>query len=154
LIVHTHTSECYTPTKEYDYIPSGNFRTQNSGVNVVKVGETLKVFLESNQFKVIQDTTYHDYPKYSGSYDRSLATVEKNLKENSNIEMVIDLHRDAVSNNNEFRPVVNIANRDAAQLMFVVGTNGGGLKHDEWKENLKLAIKIQEKANELYPRTI
>ena len=35
--------------------------------------------------------------------------------------------------------------------MFVIGTDGGGLKHDKWKKNLKLAIKIQEKANEMYP---
>lgn len=36
-------------------------------------------------------------------------------------------------------------------MMFVIGSNGGGSKHDNWNENLKLAIKIQEKANELYP---
>ena len=28
---------------------------------------------------------------------------------------------------------------------------GGGLKHDNWKSNLQFAIKIQQKANELYP---
>lgn len=154
LIVHTHTSESYTPTEKYNYTASGNFRTQNSRVNVVKVGETLKNFLENYQFNVIQDTTYHDYPKYSGSYTRSLATIEKNLNENPNIEIVIDLHRDAISSNDEFRPVANINGEEAAQLMFVVGTNGGGLKHDDWEENLKLAIKIQEKANEVYPRFI
>ena len=35
--------------------------------------------------------------------------------------------------------------------MFVIGTNGGGLSHPNWQKNLKLAIKIQEKANEMYP---
>lgn len=35
--------------------------------------------------------------------------------------------------------------------MFVVGTDGGGLNHPNWNQNLKLAIKIQEKANEMYP---
>ena len=38
-----------------------------------------------------------------------------------------------------------------AQLMFVVGTDGGGLEHPNWKQNLKVAVKIQEKANEMYP---
>ena len=28
---------------------------------------------------------------------------------------------------------------------------GGGLEHPNWRQNLKLAIKIQEKANEMYP---
>ena len=35
--------------------------------------------------------------------------------------------------------------------MFVIGTDGGGLKHDNWKNNLKFAVKIVEKGNELYP---
>ena len=28
---------------------------------------------------------------------------------------------------------------------------GGGNKHDNWNINLKFAVKIQEKANEMYP---
>ena len=35
--------------------------------------------------------------------------------------------------------------------MFVIGTNGGGLEHPNWVQNLKMAVKIQEKANEMYP---
>ena len=35
--------------------------------------------------------------------------------------------------------------------MFVMGTDGGGLEHPNWLNNFKLAIKIQEKANEMYP---
>ncbi len=35
--------------------------------------------------------------------------------------------------------------------MFVIGTNGGGLYHPNWQKNLKLAVKIQETAEELYP---
>lgn len=35
--------------------------------------------------------------------------------------------------------------------MFVVGTNGGGLWHPNWNQNLKFAVKVQEKAEEMYP---
>lgn len=52
-----------------------------------------------------------------------------------------------------YGPSIKINNEQVAQLMFVIGTNGGGLKHDNWQSNLKFAIKIQEKANEMYPRT-
>ncbi len=38
-----------------------------------------------------------------------------------------------------------------AQLMFVIGTDGGGSEHPNWVQNLKVAVKIQEKANEMYP---
>ena len=35
--------------------------------------------------------------------------------------------------------------------MFVMGSNGGGLNHPNWQTNLKFAVKIQQKANEMYP---
>ena len=65
--------------------------------------------------------------------------------------MVIDLHRDALGSNSQYAPRVKIGEEVVAQLMFVIGTNGGGLEHSNWERNLKIAIKIQEKANEMYP---
>ena len=35
--------------------------------------------------------------------------------------------------------------------MFVIGTDGSGLEHNNWVQNLRFAIKVQEKANEMYP---
>ena len=35
--------------------------------------------------------------------------------------------------------------------MLVIGTDGGGLEHPNWVENLKIAVKIQETANQMYP---
>ena len=48
---------------------------------------------------------------------------------------------------NEYAPSVKINDMYAAQLMFVIGTDGGGLEHPNWLQNLKIAVKIQEKAN-------
>ena len=53
--------------------------------------------------------------------------------------------------NSNYAPCVKIGDETVAQLMFVIGTDGGGLEHTNWNRNLKLAIKIQEKANEMYP---
>ena len=50
-----------------------------------------------------------------------------------------------------YAPTVKIGEEYAAQMMFVMGSNGGGNEHPYWKDNLKFVIKIQEKANELYP---
>lgn len=50
-----------------------------------------------------------------------------------------------------YAPTVKIGDEYAAQLMFVIGSNGAGSEHPNWNENLKFAIKIQEKANEIYP---
>ena len=150
VIYHTHTCESYTKTEKYTYKSSGNFRTADLNYSVARVGEELKKYLDKYGFNVIHNKTYHDYPKYNGSYTRSLETIEKILK-TSKASLVIDLHRDALGSNSKYAPSVKINGEEAAQLMFVIGTDGGGLKHDKWKKNLKLAIKIQEKANEMYP---
>ncbi len=151
LIFHTHTCESYTQTKENSYIESGNFRTTDLNYTVSKVGDELTKNLINKNFNVIHDTTYHDYPAYTGSYTRSLLTVKGILEKNPGIQTIIDLHRDAVGSQSSYGPAVKIGEERVAQIMFVIGTDGGGLEHPNWKNNLKYAIKIQQKANELFP---
>ena len=150
LIFHTHTCESYTATEQFNYTQTGTYRTTDLNYNVARVGMELKNQLISYNYNVIHDTTYHDYPAYSGSYGRSLTTVQNLLTQNQNTDVVIDLHRDAIGDYS-YAPTVKIGDDYAAQLMFVIGTDGGGLEHPNWNQNLKFAIKIQEKANELYP---
>lgn len=150
IIYHTHTCESYTPTEANQYEASGNYRTTDLNYNVVRVGTELTNNLRSLGFNVYHDTTFHDYPAYTGSYTRSLSTI-KNIISNNDSEFIIDLHRDALGNNSDYGPSVKIGDEIAAQVMFVMGTDGGGLEHTNWINNLKLAIKIQEKANEMYP---
>lgn len=106
--------------------------------------------LKEKGYEAIQDETVHDYPSYNGAYKASLATVEKRLNEKS-YDFVIDIHRDAISSNYNFKPTVEINGESVAKLMFVIGTDASGLKHDEWMQNLKLAIMIQNRAEEMYP---
>lgn len=150
LIYHTHTCESYTPSSLYNYTMTGNYRTNDSNFNMIRVGNELNKYLTQKGFNVIHDGTYHDYPSYSGSYDRSYITATDILYDN-NIELVFDIHRDAVGEGTTYGPTVMIGDKRVAQIMFVIGTNGGGLEHPNWQENLKIAIKIQSKANELYP---
>lgn len=150
LIFHTHTCESYTPCEEYPYTMTGNYRTTNAKYNMIRIGEELSSLLKAKGFSVVHSLDMHDYPSYSGSYDRSLATVESLLNGKST-ELVLDLHRDAVGAGDTYGPTVNINGESVAQLMFVIGTDGGGLEHPNWLNNLKVAIQIQEKANKLYP---
>lgn len=150
LIFHTHTCESYTATPNFMYEQTGTYRTTNLNYNVARVGLELKNQLNSYGYNITQDTTYHDYPAYSGSYGRSLTTVENLLNQNTNTDVVIDLHRDAIGDYS-YAPTVQIGDESAARLMFVIGTDGGGLEHQNWNQNLKFAVKLQEKANELYP---
>ena len=149
-IFHTHTCESYTPTEQYNYQQTGNFRTTDLNYSVARVGDELTNHLMGYGFNVIHDKTYHDYPAYTGSYTRSKTTVENILKSNPS-DIIIDLHRDAIGSKSNYDPSVKIGDDTAAQLMFVIGTNGGGLYHPNWQSNLKFAIELQQKANEIYP---
>ena len=150
LIFHTHTCESYTSSEKYKYKPTGNFRTTDKNYSVVRVGRELEKYLKQYGYKIIHDESYHDYPSYNGSYSNSLKTVTKLLEKNKNTDIVLDLHRDAIGDNT-YAPTVKIGDEYAAQLMFVIGGNGSTIKHEEWQKNLKFAVKIQKKANELYP---
>lgn len=151
VLFHTHSCESYTPSETYTYTPTGNFRTTDLNFTVTRVGTELENYLKQYNYNVIHDTSYHDYPAYNGSYTRSLATVE-NILQTTPSDIVIDVHRDAIGSRSDYAPTVKIGENDvAAQIMFVVGTNNGGLWHPNWNQNLKFAIKIQEKAEELYP---
>ena len=150
LIFHTHTCESYTSSEKYSYEQNGNFRTTDLNFSVAKVGDELSNQLMSYGFNVTHDKTYHDYPAYSGSYARSLTTVQNIINSGYAADIVIDIHRDAIADST-YAPKVKIGDEYASQLMFVIGTNGSGLEHDNWIQNLKFAIEVQEKANEMYP---
>lgn len=151
IIYHTHTCESYTETDKNRYKPSGNYRTTNLKYSVVRVGDELTKELKKLKFKVTHNNTKHDYPAYTGSYSRSLETIEKILEKQKDTEIIFDLHRDAVGNKGGYAPTVEINGEKVAQIMFVIGTNDGGGKHPNWKNNLKFAVKVQEKGNEMYP---
>ena len=150
VIYHTHTCESYTPTEQYQYTASGNFRTIDLNFSVSRVGDELEKWLSTYGCTVIHDRTYHDYPAYNGSYSRSFVTAQNVLSTNQDADIVIDLHRDAIADET-YGPRVKIGDEYVSQLMFVIGTDGANSAHTNWLQNLKFAIKVQQKANELYP---
>ena len=150
VIYHTHTCESYSPTEAYTYTASGNFRTIDLNYSVSRVGDELENCLNNYGCTVIHDRTYHDYPAYNGSYSRSLVTAQNVLSTNQDADIVIDLHRDAIADET-YGPRVKIGDEYVSQLMFVIGTDGSNSAHTNWLQNLKFAIKVQQKANELYP---
>lgn len=153
LIVHTHGSEAYTMPPGEEYEASGECRTTDCNYNTVRVGDELAATLEEAGLSVLHDTTLHDYPQYSGAYDRSLASINSYLEQYPTISFVLDIHRDAISDGegNMYKVVSNVAGLNAAQMTFVIGTDGGGLEHPNWRENLKLAAAVQQNLLDHYP---
>lgn len=96
ILYHTHTCESYTPTKNSQYTATGNYRTTDLNYSVARVGTELANQLTSKGYTAIHDANYHDYPAYTGSYTRSLATVKNLLASHSSVDCVFDVHRDAL----------------------------------------------------------
>ena len=145
LIIHTHATESYTMPPGAEYEASDTFRTTDTRCNMVRIGDEMAQVMSEAGLGVVHDRTLHDYPSYSGSYDRSLKAIEEYLQRYPTISFVLDVHRDAVqdANGNQFKLLCG-EDRNAAQLEFVIGSNGGGLSHEQWRENLKLACAVQE----------
>ena len=153
LILHTHGSEAYTMPPGQEYVPSSESRTLDKERNVVQVGRELTRALEAAGLTVLHDETLYDYPEYSGAYGRSLDAVNAYLAEYPTISFVLDVHRDAISDGDgtPYKVVSGVAGLNAAQMSFVIGTDGGGLEHPDWRENLKLAAAIQQRLTADYP---
>ncbi len=151
LIVHTHTTESYTDSGKTKYTASDSDRSTDSSKNMLAVGNALAEVLNNRGIKTIHDKTVHDFPAYNGSYERSKATVLANLKKYPSIKIVLDVHRDGIirADGTKVKVSCEVDGNKTAQCMLVVGTNDE-LTHDNWTENMKLACKIQNKANLMY----
>lgn len=142
LIVHTHGSESYQPTGGYK--ESSPYRTLDVGYNVVSVGDRLVQILQEGGVGVVHDRSIHDSPSYNNAYNNSREAVADYLERYPSIRLVLDIHRDSVSdtNGNQVRFVADVEGETTAQLMLVVGTDAGGLTHPDWTENMSLAVKL------------
>ena len=154
LIVHTHPTETYM-TEETDYYTEAfSSRTRQSDKNMVSVGKRVAEKLNGAGIKTLHDTTEHDYPNYTGSYSRAAKTINSYLKKYPSIKVVLDLHRDAVSSgeSDKVKLVTEIDGKKAAQVMLVMGSQSGSVTNfPNWKENLKLAVRLQQKIEQKYP---
>ena len=153
LIVHTHTTEAYMAYDAGYYNADDPSRTQDNTRNVVAVGEAIAAQLRAAGIGVIHDTTVHDSPKYTGAYDRSAATIQKNLDEYPTIKVVLDIHRDAINQSatNKLKPTTVINGRKAAQMMIIASANDSAAQpHPNWQENMRLALRLQSALHTQY----
>ena len=152
LIIHTHSSEAYSPAGLDRYDDSGGNRTQDNNYNVIRIGDELEQLLSALGLNVIHDRGVYDYPSYTGSYTKCGEAIQSYLKEHPSISIVIDLHRDALGTDDvTYKTVATETGVCASQLMFVMGTDECGLEHPNWKGNLSLALYLQNAVSKKYP---
>ena len=153
LILHSHGSEAYTPAEDDGIVWSGDHRTTDSRYNVVQAGDEITGVLSRAGISVLHDRTLYDYPNYSGAYDRSLAAIRTYQAQYPSLRFVLDIHRDAIEDaqGNEYKVVASVGEETAAQMTLVIGSDGSGLEHPDWMENLKLAAALQQDILTEYP---
>lgn len=154
LIIHTHTTEAYTPDGTDVYEPSdNNTRTLDERCNMLRVGDEMERVFTEMGLNVIHDRGVYDYPVYAGAYGRSGSAVEDYLSQYPTLKIVLDVHRDALvgSDGTVYKAVTAVDGAKTAQVMVVVGSNAGGGEHPGWEENLALAAKLQKNLDTLFP---
>jgi stage II sporulation protein P len=88
-----------------------------------------------------------DESSYNTSYNNSSAAVQKAIKKYPSLRYIIDIHRDSVTdeNGNCVSADFTYNEKNAAQMMFVVGTDEGGSGHTEWRNNLTTVLHLQDR---------
>lgn len=152
LIMHTHGTESYTQSPGHTYTATGEYRTTDSSANMLRVGKEICDILNGRGISTVHSTTLNDYPAYNGSYNRALKDIQSYVTKYPSIRLVIDIHRDAIaSGGTYYKTSADIDGAQTAQLMFVTGTDAGGLTHDGWRDNLTFQAQLHDRLNGTHP---
>lgn len=153
LIYHTHTTESYQMLDTDWFTKSYQTRSNLATRNMVRVGDEIVAQLEAAGFAVIHDTKIYD-ATYNGAYYRSEDAIEAYQKKYPQLQVLLDIHRDAIQTNDTTRikPVATINGKKAAQIMIISGCEGGGVTDfPDWRYNLRFATQLQKICEESYP---
>lgn len=137
LVIHTHATEAFGGSAD-DPAP----RSDDPAENMVAVGDAFCEALEAAGVSAVHCRDLLDGPDFSGAYDREREQILAYLRHYPTIRYVFDLHRDAVDRAGA--PVRALCEAEnAAQMMFVVGTNEKGAAHPNWQQNYGFALHLQ-----------
>ncbi|MBQ6886235.1 MAG: stage II sporulation protein P [Lachnospiraceae bacterium] len=146
LIFHTHSQEAFA-----DSVPGDESTT------IVGAGDRLTEILTNEYgYKVLHHKGEYDVGYRDDAYSKALPAIEQVLQEHPEIQVVIDLHRDAVAEGTKL--VTEIQGRPTAKFMFFNGlsyTNQTGaigyLENPNLSTNLAFSFQMQAACNEYFP---
>ncbi len=145
LIYHSHSQEGFIDSVAGD-----------ESTTIVGAGEKLTRLLEEEYgYDVLHHDGVYDVPSRDNAYSNALPDVERVLAENPTIQIVIDLHRDAVAEGRKL--VTTIDGKDYARFMFFNGicrsTNGPitYLSNPYLQENMAFSFQSQLIAESYFP---
>ena len=75
------------------------------------------------------------------------------MEKDPSIQVVLDIHRDAVLDNGAVvKPTATVNGRKAAQMMLITGVvSTDALPHPDWRENLTLSTHLQRALDQVSP---
>ena len=167
IIYHTHTMEAYCTTEADRYrVQKAYNETKDNTRNVVAAGEWIRQSLSTRHITTLHDLTIHYEDRVNGvwqdCYYFGVQTLQGLLQANTKAQLVMDIHRDGVTNPSRdtirYKTTVqDELGKEYAPIMFVVGLNyNASYEQDDkynphWKENFKLALLLMEKLEEKVP---
>ncbi len=146
LMYHTHSTESFLVSNPDLYYNS------DTNKNVVSIGRTLATVLEANGHKVDHVEIAHDVPSLTGSYSRSINTINKKKEENPNLKILLDVHRDGVEKDASYKEKflekarLDINGVSTASFSLVVGPSA-----PNYEKILSFAKYIKAVSDTLYP---
>ena len=146
LIYHTHSQEMFA-----DSVPG------DTSTSIVGAGDYLtQILTETYGYNVLHHTGQYDVEARDDAYSKALPAIEQILKDNPSIQVVIDLHRDAMAE--ETHLVMDLDGKPTAQFMFFNGlsrtTKTGNISYlynENIGDNLAFSFQMQMKAVQFYP---
>lgn len=139
-IYNTHQLESYNLE---------NYAEYNITPNVQMAAYLLKGLLNKASIPTIVETgNINDFLSlngwnYASSYKASRYYLEEAVKQNPNLKLIIDLHRDSIPKD---KSTITIGDKNYAKILFVIGTD-----YDKYEENLSLATTLNNIIQEKYP---
>ena len=139
-IYNSHQGETYSMKylEDYNIIPDVLMasymlkdKLKDIGINAIVEESDILAYMKENNLN------------HAGSYKASRYFLNKAINNYSNIELFIDLHRDAASHNST---TININGKPCAKVLFVIG-----LENSNYENNLSVVNKINNILLEKYP---
>ncbi len=148
LLYHTHgASEQFSNSKK-----------GKESDSIIGVGAVLAKELEKNGYGVVHDRTKYDLINgqldRSKAYNASLEGMEKNLAQYPDIQVVIDLHRDAVGRNKHTYTMIDGKRTAIAMFFNGMSRSRSGpidyLENPNLQANLAFSLQMKCRAMTLY----
>lgn len=148
-IYHTHSQEGYADSKSGD-----------DSMSVIALGDRLtEILTEEYGLSVLHNPYAYDMvegeEERSRAYNYAKADLEKVLEEHPSIQVIIDLHRDAVPE--EMHLVTEIDGKPTAKIMFFNGLSENregemeSLPNPYREDNLAFSLQMMLNAEAYYP---